>query len=129
MIGGTVYFGGSTLAVPGAGVSSLAPCLIHRVEHRDLLRLERVGVLGHVRLGAGDHLDQLALVGSPGDDRVPVLAALDQVGVRRHVQLALDLLGLVAGVAVGREDRADVVVEADGFVRPPRLRADVHEGE
>src|SRR6185503_2181328 len=63
-----------------------------------------------------DHLDDQALRGVAGLDGRALLAALHEVGVGRHVELALLLVGLVARDAAGLEDRDDVLLEADGLL-------------
>src|SRR6185503_20237498 len=63
-----------------------------------------------------DHLDDQALRGVAGLDGRALLAALHEVGVGRHVELALLLVWLVARDAAGLEDREDVLLEADGLL-------------
>jgi hypothetical protein len=86
------------------------------LDQRHLLGLERVALLGHLRLGAADHLEQDAVGGIARDDGSPVLAALHERLERRHVELALALLGAMAAVARGSEQRPDVLVVADRLV-------------
>ena len=86
----------------------------------DLRLGQRVAlVLGRHALSpvGGDKLDEQALVGLAGRDRVVVGAALAELGVAGHFELAAAFLGVVAGVAVLLEDRGHVVDEADRLRR------------
>jgi hypothetical protein len=94
-------------------------------DNRDLFGRQRVaGVLRrHARLvSRREDVDDVALVGLTGDDRVVLGAALAERFVAGHVELALGVFGPVAAQARLLEDGCDLVDEADRLlvVRPRR---------
>lgn len=92
-------------------------------DQRNLLALQRIALVGHIGVFTGDHFEQLAFVRLARHHVRAVLAALEQHCNRRHVQIAFELFRLVAGIAVGDEDRPNVAVKADRLILGQRRGA------
>src|SRR5207302_11382574 len=79
---------------------------------RDLPRLERFAVLGHVRIVAAYHLDEVALLRIAGSNGTFVLASFEHHRDGGQVEIALELLGFMTGITVGNKDGANLPVIA-----------------
>src|SRR5690606_31945417 len=82
----------------------------------DLLGRQRIGVLGHRRLVAGNVIQNQALVRLAGGKRLAVLAAFAEVFVRREQQFAAPLRRLMATGTIPLQDRPDLPIKTHRLV-------------
>ena len=105
------------------------------LDQRDLRRVQRIGLLRHLRLAMRirfDELQQIRLRRLPRHHGHRLFAALQQRRELRHDVIALLLRRLMAAIALRLEDRADVFVKrhrlrgVDAFIFLRRLRRGRH---
>ena len=109
--------GGRFLEAGGIGVSRgiiLGSFLNPPGDQRHLFRRQRLTLLGHVRFLAGDGGDEQRFGRIPRRQIGPVFARLHEAGKGGGVDLALELVGIVATVAGTLEDGGHIAPPGNG---------------